>query len=104
VAKRGGIITYGELKAAASLTHPPNGMKRLLDLVSRIATGAMSRHWRALSVNSSSGEVGPSYEGDPSSDRQVVSTSGHRGPSGRITRGSTCQIFCRAAQAPRVAG
>lgn len=34
VARRGGTVTYGNLKDDLNLTHPPNGLDRLLDVIS----------------------------------------------------------------------
>lgn len=70
VAKRAGKITYGDLKAAAALTHPPNGMGRLLDVISEDCRLRGEPSLAPLVVNRETQEVGADYEGDPVADRQ----------------------------------
>lgn len=72
VARRGGKITYGELRAAANLTHPPNGMGRLLDVISEDCRLRREPSLAPLVVNAETGEVGVDYDGDPASDRQLA--------------------------------
>jgi len=70
VAKRRGIISYGELKSVAGLTHPPNGMGRLLDVISEDCHLRGEPSLAPLVVNASTQEVGSDYDGDPVGDRQ----------------------------------
>lgn len=70
VAKRGQTITYGELRAAANLTHPPNGMGRLLDVISEDCRIRDEPSLAPLVVNGATREVGADYEGAPEADRQ----------------------------------
>lgn len=72
VAKRRQTITYGELKAAANLSHPPNGMGRLLDVISEDCRIRDEPSLAALVVNAETREVGDDYEGAPEADRQHV--------------------------------
>jgi hypothetical protein len=72
VARRGGTITYGELKAAAGLTHPPNGMGRLLDVISEDCKLRDEPSLAPLVVNADTHEVGADYEGEPQEDRKQV--------------------------------
>jgi hypothetical protein len=72
VAKRRAKITYGELKAAASLSHPPNGMGRLLDVISEDCRLRDEPSLAPLVVNAGTQEVGADYDGDPIADRQRV--------------------------------
>lgn len=70
VAKRRQTITYGELKAAANLTHPPNGIGRLLDVISEDCRLRGEPSLAPLVVNGETREVGADYEGAPAADRQ----------------------------------
>ena len=70
VEKRGQTITYGELRAAANLTHRPHGMGRLLDVISEDWRIRDEPSLAPLVVNGVTGEVGADYEGDPEPDRQ----------------------------------
>ncbi|MGK2874159.1 MAG: hypothetical protein ACSLEW_00750 [Nocardioides sp.] len=72
VAKRGDKITYGALKHAAGLSHPPNGMGRLLDVISEDCRLREEPSLAPLVVNSQTCEVGADYEGDPVRDRRSV--------------------------------
>ena len=72
VARRGDKITYGELKAAAHLSHPPNGMGRLLDVISEDCFRRGEPSLAPLVVNAETREVGADYEGDPIADRQAA--------------------------------
>lgn len=72
VARRGQTITYGELKAAANLSHPPNGMGRLLDVISEDCRLRDEPSLAPLVVNGMTREVGADYEGEPDFDRQRV--------------------------------
>jgi len=72
IAKRGQTITYGELKAAADLSHPPNGMGRLLDVISQDCHLRNEPSLAPLVVNAQTREVGADYEGNPDADRRVV--------------------------------
>lgn len=72
VARRGDKITYGGLKAAAHLSHPPNGMGRLLDVISEDCFRRGEPSLAPLVVNAKTSEVGADYEGDPIADRQAV--------------------------------
>ena len=70
VARRGQTITYGELKALAHLSHPPNGMGRLLDVISEDCRLRDEPSLAPLVVNAETLEVGADYEGAPKDDRQ----------------------------------
>lgn len=72
VAKRGQTITYGELKAAANLSHPPNGMGRLLDVISEDCRIRDEPSLAPLVVNRATREVGGDYVGAPEADRQCL--------------------------------
>lgn len=71
-AKRRQTITYGELKAEAQLSHPPNGMGRLLDVISEDCRLRGEPSLAPLVVNRDTGEVGADYGGSPETDRQRV--------------------------------
>lgn len=70
VARRGQTITYGELKASAQLSHPPNGMGRLLDVISEDCRLRGEPSLAPLVVNAETLEVGADYEGAPNEDRR----------------------------------
>lgn len=70
VAKHGQTITYGDLRVAANLTHPPNGMGRLLDVISEDCRIRGEPSLAPLVVNATTREVGADYEGTPEVDRQ----------------------------------
>jgi hypothetical protein len=70
VARRGQTITYGELKASAQLSHPSNGMGRLLDVISEDCRLRGEPPLAPLVVNAETLEVGADYEGAPNEDRQ----------------------------------
>jgi hypothetical protein len=70
VARRGQTITYGELKASAQLSHPPNDMGRLLDVISEDCRLRDEPSLAPLVVNAETLEVGADYEGAPNEDRQ----------------------------------
>lgn len=70
VAKHGQTIIYGELRAAANLTHPPNGMGRLLDVISEDCRIRDEPSLASIVVNRATREVGGDYEGAPEADRQ----------------------------------
>lgn len=72
VAKHGQTITYGELRAAANLTHPPNGMGRLLDVISEDCRIRDEPSLAPLVVNRATREVGADYVGAPEVDRQCL--------------------------------
>lgn len=72
VAKRGATIKYGELKSIAGLSHPPNGMGRLLDVISEDCRLRGEPSLAPLVVNVGTQEVGTDYDGDPHEDRQQV--------------------------------
>ena len=72
VAKRGQTITFGELKAAANLTHRPHGMGRLLDVISEDCRIRDEPSLAPLVVNGATGEVGVDYVGEPELDRQYL--------------------------------
>lgn len=71
-AKRRRKVTYGELKHATGLSHPPNGMGRLLDVISEDCRLRGEPSLAPLVVNSKTGEVGADYEGAPMRERQRV--------------------------------
>lgn len=72
VARRGERVTYGDLKARADLTHAPNGMGRLLDVLSEDCRLRNEPSLAPLVVNAETNEVGDDYEGDPTADRAAV--------------------------------
>lgn len=58
VARHGQTIMYGELRAAAKLTHPPNGMGRLLDVTSEDCRLRDKPSLAPLVVNGATRKVG----------------------------------------------
>jgi hypothetical protein len=69
-ARRRQTITYGELRSSADLSHPPNGMGRLLDVISEDCRLRGEPSLAPLVVNAETREVGSDYEGTPTDDRQ----------------------------------
>ncbi|GAB3928593.1 hypothetical protein GCM10029976_026680 [Kribbella albertanoniae] len=72
VAANGETITYGTLKQQLGLPHPPNGLGRLLDLLSVDCERRGEPSLASLVVNSGTGEVGHDFDGEPMSERGDV--------------------------------
>ena len=72
IARHRTTITYGQLKAAAGLSHIPSGMGRLLDLAKIDCDRCGEPDLAALVVNSVTQEVGDRYGTDAESERQHV--------------------------------
>jgi hypothetical protein len=72
VAKAGATITYGDLQAALDLPYRPQGMGRLLDLLSEDCFRRGEPSLASIVVNASTGEVGSDFDGDPVSERELV--------------------------------
>lgn len=72
VARRGGTVTYGNLRDDLNLTYPPNGLGRLLDVISEDCHRRGEPSLAPLVVNKATGEAGSDYDGHPESDRQAL--------------------------------
>lgn len=72
VARRGDTITYGDLRKATGLPHPPNGMGRVLDVVAEDCRRRDEPSLDALVVKASSGEVGEKFSGDAARIRNTL--------------------------------
>lgn len=72
VARRGGTVTYGSLKEDLSLTYPPNGLGRVLDVISEDCHRRGEPSLAPLVVNKATGEAGSDYDGHPESDRRAL--------------------------------
>ncbi len=70
----GTTITYGELIDALDLPYVPNGMGRILDLLSEdcFRQEGVEPSLAALVVSRSTGEVGDSFDGDPAHERELL--------------------------------
>lgn len=62
-------VTYGSLIDALNLPHVPNGLGRLLDLLSEDCIRRDEPSLAALVVTRSTGEVGSAFDGDPGAER-----------------------------------
>lgn len=72
VARAGDTETYGDLKTVLDLPYPPNGLGRLLDLLSEDCIRRGEPSLAALVVTSRVGEVGSAFEGDPVRERAAL--------------------------------
>lgn len=72
IARSGETTTYGELKADLGLRHAPNGLGRLLDLLSEDCRRRGEPSLAALVVNAKTGEVGSDSGGDPVAARRAL--------------------------------
>jgi hypothetical protein len=72
VARKGRTVTYGEVKSELDLPYAPNGMGRLLDLLSEDCDRRNEPSLAAIVVNRSTGEVGHDYAGDAFAERELV--------------------------------
>lgn len=72
VAKSGETVTYAELHDHLGLPYAVNGMGRLLDLLSEDCIRRREPSLAAIVVNSTTGEVGDDFAGDPVVERTLV--------------------------------
>jgi len=72
VAREGLTVTYGEVKGELDLPYAPNGMGRLLDLLSEDCARRGEPSLAAIVVNRSTGEVGHDFAGDAFAERKLV--------------------------------
>jgi hypothetical protein len=70
VAREGLTVTYGEVKGDLDLPYAPNGMGRLLDLLSEDCDRRDEPSLAALVVNQTTGEVGHDFAGDAVTERE----------------------------------
>lgn len=70
-------ITYGELKARLQLPWAPNGMGRMLDLLSVDCLRRGEPSLAAIVVGQQTGEVGIDFDGDPVAERTRVYSQRH---------------------------
>lgn len=64
--------TYGELRNELDLPYLPQGMGRLLDLISEDCLRRGEPSLASIVVNASTGEVGDDFDGDAPSERDLV--------------------------------
>lgn len=69
IALSGGTIHYSDLIKALELSYAPNGLGRVLDLLSEDCFRRGEPSLAALVVSQSTGEVGSAFGGNPSSER-----------------------------------
>lgn len=73
IAAAGTTVTYGDLIDALDLPHVPNGLGRILDLLSEDCIHNRNEpSMAALVVSQSTGEVGDSFNGDPAHERELL--------------------------------
>ncbi|WP_430331826.1 hypothetical protein [Rhodococcus sp. ACT016] len=74
IAVAGTTITYGDLIAALDLPCVPNGLGRILDLLSenRFRRPGEEPSLAALVISQATGEVGDSFDGDPAQERELL--------------------------------
>ncbi len=72
VAADAGTVTYGELKDRLQLPWAPNGMGRMLDLLSVDCQRRGEPSLAAVVVGQRTGEVGQDFDGDPVAERARV--------------------------------
>jgi len=77
VARSGLTVTYGKLKGELDLPYAPNGMGRLLDLLSEDCDRRGEPSLAAVVVNATTGEVGDDYAGDAFAERTRVYRQHH---------------------------
>lgn len=69
MAKGGSTVTYGDMKSTLNLRYQPQGMGRLLDLLSIDCELRGEPSLAALVVGDQTGEVGSDFSGDPATER-----------------------------------
>lgn len=72
VARNGGTTTYGELKDDLELSYVPQGLGRLMDLLSVDCTRRDEPSLAALVVTGHTGEVGYDFAGDAAAERELL--------------------------------
>jgi hypothetical protein len=72
VAGAGITVTYGAMREALALPHPPNGLGRLLDLLSEDCFRRGEPSLAAVVVSQSSGEVGSAFVGNAEEERKLL--------------------------------
>ncbi|MGW5152708.1 hypothetical protein [Rhodococcus koreensis] len=72
IAAAGTTVTYGELINDLNLPYVPNGLGRILDLLSEDCIRRHEPSLAALVVAQSIGEVGNAFEGDPEMERELL--------------------------------
>ncbi|MBM4570216.1 hypothetical protein GS896_27455 [Rhodococcus hoagii] len=71
-ATRGTTVTYGDILHALDLPYPPNGLGRILDLLSEDCVRRGEYSLAALAVSKATGEVGSSFAGDAAQERGLL--------------------------------
>ncbi len=69
VARSGSTMTYGDLRSDLGLPYRPQGMGRLLDLLSEDCFRRGEPSLASIVVSGSTGEVGSDFDGDPEAER-----------------------------------
>lgn len=72
VASSGTTVTYGDLVYELDLPYVPNGLGRILDLLSEECLRRDEPSLAALVVSRSTGEVGGAFIGDPEWERTLL--------------------------------
>lgn len=72
VARGRATVTYGQMKTDLEMPHAPNGLGRLLDLLSEECRQRKEPSLASLVVNKNSGEVGTEFYGDAAQEREKV--------------------------------